>query len=367
MRSNLLMRERNRRNRRRAMTAAGVVAVIALLVVAGPALLRGLRMGAGVAGSGDGAGSATNSARAGASAKAPPDASTQSDASSRPVGERTGESSTASALKTRPLSAWLGEIAREAGRDLVLSPDLRGDLTASESIKLDWKTRLEAYSRVSGFEFTLSDGLIEARRGDTDGAQGGGGAGRVRGAGVPGVARDAGERSDPSTLASANGALSPAASRSPASRGASDTATANTAPAAAPAPLPETRVVRLVHAPAKDTAAVLARAGEALDVTVAADSSSNSLVLSGLQPGLGRVLRVLTELDRPRRRIHLEAKIIEVTRSARLDLGVEWKLTGTTFGGDVKFPPNVSDAGSAALVIATHGACLLYTSPSPRD
>jgi type II secretory pathway component GspD/PulD (secretin) len=125
------------------------------------------------------------------------------------------------------------------------------------------------------------------------------------------------------------------------------------------APLPETRVLRLAHAPAKETAAVLAKSGDALDVSVSADPASNSLVITGLQPGLGRVLKVLGDLDRPRRRIHLEAKIVEVTRSARLDLGVEWKLTGTTVGGDVKFPPNVSDAGSAALVIATKGAAML--------
>ena len=254
------------------------------------------------------------------------------------AGESASEAGAVSTLKTRPLSAWLGELAREAGRDLVLSPDLRGDLTASDSTKLDWKTRLEAYARVSGFEFTLGDGLIEARRGDGQGGE----AGRGRGS----FSRD-------------RAAVEASSSR--AGDGTASDVAASAAVAAAPPepPPPETRVVRLVHAPAKETAAVLGRAGDALDVTVAADSSSNSLVLSGLQPGLGRVLRVLSELDRPRRRIHLEAKIIEVTRSARLDLGVEWKLTGTTVGGDVKFPPNVSDAGSAALVIATHGAAAL--------
>jgi type II secretory pathway component GspD/PulD (secretin) len=126
-----------------------------------------------------------------------------------------------------------------------------------------------------------------------------------------------------------------------------------------PKPVPETRVVRLVHAPAKETGAVLAKSGDALDVSVSADAASNALVVTGSQPGLGRVLKVLSELDRPRRRIHLEVKIVEVTSSARTDLGIEWKLTGTTVGGDVKFPPNVSDAGSAALTIATHGAAIL--------
>ena len=70
-----------------------------------------------------------------------------------------------STLRTRPLSAWLADVARDAGRDLVISPELRGDLTASESTGLEWRQRLEAYSRVFGFEFAVSDGMIEARRG----------------------------------------------------------------------------------------------------------------------------------------------------------------------------------------------------------
>ncbi len=277
---------------------------------------------------------------------------------SRPAAEGAEEDATggevrrsSAALKTRPLSAWLGDIARESDRDLVLSPDLRGDLTASESTKLDWRTRLEAYARVAGFEFTLGDGLIEAWRGGD--------------ASIPskswrarGGARDVGS---PDEVASSS---APPSTLVGAVAQATGNGAAPSAPAPAPAvepppPLPETRVVRLAHAPAKETAAVLRRSGDALDVTVSADPASNSLVLSGLPPGLGRLLRVLGDLDRPRRRIHLEAKIIEVTRSARLDLGVEWKLTGTEVGGDVKFPPNTSDAGSAALVIATHGAAAL--------
>ncbi|MFN2376364.1 MAG: type II secretion system protein GspD [Candidatus Binatia bacterium] len=307
MRSDLLADSRRRRRIRRAVAVLGAAALLGAIVV----VLQAYRPSPSPVAAVAVRSSAPKSA--GELASAPTD-----DAASPPLA--------ASALKTKPLSAWLGELARESGRDLVLSPELRGDLTASENGKLDWRTRLEAYARVSGFDYAVGEGLIEVRRGDPGGDAGKGG-------------RD--------------GA---AASREPAARSVEAPAPV----AAAPEPIPaETRVVRLVHAPAKDAATVLAKAAEALDVTATPDPSSNAVVLTGPPPGLQRALRVLAELDRPRRRILLEAKIVEVGRSARLDFGVEWKLAGTSVGGEVDFPPNVGDAGSAALLIATGGAAAL--------
>jgi len=349
VRSDLLDRDRRRRTRRRASVLAGVGTVVALLAAIAtfypgfltgflPALPASAVLPPPAVGASPAAATSSGSAMRGAGRSvgvSHANAASDDEEDGAAPDDATAESPPSSPLKTRPLSVWLDEVAREAGRDLVLSPDMRGDLTASESTKLDWKTRLEAYARVSGFEYSLSDGLIEARRGDGNGGS-----------------TSSGRVASTTVTRGGDGEASAGASTGVAGNGIA-------AGAEPPPPPPETRVIRLVHAPAKETAAVLSRAGDALDVTVSADSSSNSLVLSGLQPGLGRVLKVLTELDRPRRRIHLEAKIIEVTRSARLDLGVEWKLTGTTVGGDVKFPPNVSEAGSAALVIATQGAAAL--------
>lgn len=223
-----------------------------------------------------------------------------------------------SSLATRPLSAWLADVAGDAGRDLVLSPELRGDLTASESVGLSWEQRLDAYARVFGFDYEVGPGLIEVTRPGQGGAS-------LKNDEAPPVAAEA-------------------------------------VPVAAepePEPSPQTRVVRLAHESAKEAASVLARAGKALDVTVSADLSSNALVLSGQPAALHRVSAVIDELDKPRRRILLDVKMVEVLRSARLDLGVEWKVTGSTVGGDVSFPPPATDAGSAALLIATHGATAL--------
>ena len=328
MRSDLLAGERRSRRRRRALATVSTAAVLAALAGVCARVLPGAAL-------------PPQSGDAGvAAAPASPPAVAIPDPGSGGASAR--ETPASSVLRTRPLSAWLGEVAREAGRDLVLSPDLRGDLTASESTRLDWHRRLEAYARVSGFDFTVSDGLIEASRADAEGER---------------------TRHDPHAAATDGGRES-AQPRGSVATGATDGASAApaagaAAPAVAAAKIEvQTRVVRLAYAPAKETAAVLARAGDALDVTATPDPSSNAVVLSGPPSGLGRMLRVLAELDRPRRRILLEAKIVEVMRSARLDLGVEWKLTGTV-GGDVKFPPTVSEAGSAALVVATHGASAL--------
>ncbi|HEY2776111.1 MAG TPA: secretin N-terminal domain-containing protein [Candidatus Binatia bacterium] len=245
--------------------------------------------------------------------------------------------STASELKTRPLSAWLGDVARDANKDLVLSPDLRGDLTASASAALDWKQRLEAYAHVFGFDYSIADDMIEVRRPSPH-----------RDDQTKGDAATPVEVAQPASIAAA----SPPAATSPAV--AHDPAKHDEHPGASLRP----RVVHLAHATAKDTATILAHAGETLGVSVAADAASNTLVLTGATDATAHLLATISELDRPQRRILLDAKIVECSRTARLDLGVEWKLTGTV-GSEVKFPPPVSDAGSAALLIATHGASAL--------
>lgn len=263
--------------------------------------------------------------------------------------------SSGAAVRTRPLSAWLTDIARDAGRDLVLSPELRGDLTASESAKLGWEERLGAYARVFGFDFVVSEGLIEVRGADA-------GRGAKAGAGRVALGRGGGDGAGEIDSAGEPGADTATSQETVGGERAGGRATGPSSAGAAAQEKPEipteTRVIKLAHAPAKDVAAVLAKAGEALGVVAAPDLSSNALVLSGTRASLERTQRVVSELDRPRRRVLLEAKIVEVLRSARRDLGIEWKIAGD-IGGEVKFPPPQSDAGSAAVLIATGGASAL--------
>lgn len=321
MRADLLAAERSARLRRRVLVVLVVPALLAALVVAAVSAATG--------------GVTWLLPARGRADQTPP--SPVVAARPAPLPAAAPPPPIASALKTRPLSAWLADVARDAGRDVVISPELRGDLTASEGSPLDWRQRLDAYARVFGFDFTVDEGLIE-------------------------VTRAGARRDDP---VAAGPVVATQGGRDDSPRRGDDAADAVASPGTAAAAAPEaspplqTRVVHLSYSGAKDTATVLGHAGKALDVTVSPDPSTNSMVLSGTSASLSRVLAVVKELDRPRRRILLDAKIVEVTRSARLDLGVEWKITGTKVGGEVKFPPPATDAGSAALLIATGGASAL--------
>lgn len=221
------------------------------------------------------------------------------------------------ALRTRPLSAWLADVAREGRRELVVSPEVKGDLTATGGEGLPWQERLAAYARVFAFEYELAPGLIEVRPKPS-------GAGRAREVEV-----DAGEF--PGDVERVAGG--------------------------APEPPLATQVIALAHAPAKEVAAVVARAAAEAGVGVAADVASNSVALSGAATSLGAAASLVRSLDRPRRRVLLEAKIVEVARSARDELGIQWKI-GKDASAAVDFPADLGDAGSAALAIASGGAAV---------
>ena len=358
MRSDLLADER-REERRRLVVRGGAGLLAAATLAAGlhatglSSQLFDLAFRTSAEGRSTAGGSGTIAATNAGAGSGPGPVSSSGPGSPDVAGVKAASLSSGAAVRTRPLSAWLTDIARDAGRDLVLSPELRGDLTASESAKLGWEQRLGAYARVFGFDFVVSDGLIEVRGAEAGrGAKAGsgrvalarsGGDGGVDSAGVPGA---------DTTAPHENGGDEGTGGRAPGS--------SSTGPAAQEKPeIPtETRVIKLAHAPAKDVAAVLAKTADALGVVAAPDLSSNALVLSGTRASLERTQRVVTELDRPRRRVLLEAKIIEVLRSARRDLGIEWKIAGD-IGGEVRFPPPQSDAGSAAVLIATGGASAL--------
>ncbi len=328
--ADLLENDRRRGRRRSAAwcAAVAVVAVCSVWLLRGPVGAYLQPPSATVVGTVDAARSQATDAPNRPAAAAIPDAIVSSRAT--PL------------VQTRPLSAWLGEVAHEAGRDLVVSPEVHGDLTATDGGNLAWEQRLAAFARVFGFDFTLDDGLIEVRPQSRPQPSNREPRGREPGAPVA---------ADEAVLGTASADM-PGGSK----------ATAGCEPGAEkpekPEPSIETRIVPLAHAAAKEMAAVMAKAAEPLKVSVVPELSSNALVVSGTREAIDRALVLLRELDRPRRRVLLEAKIVELTHSARLDLGVDWKLAGDV-GADVKFPPPASVSGSAALVLATGGASAL--------
>ena len=133
----------------------------------------------------------------------------------------------------------------------MISPDLRGDLTASESTGSTGSSGSRPTRACSASSSRVSDGLIEVRRART--AVHGGTAPRPPRHRVPSARR----RGSADNAGARAMRLTPRRPRSPAA-------------AARRSRRPRPASCASCHAPAKETAAVLDRAGDALDVTVTA-------------------------------------------------------------------------------------------------
>ncbi len=244
-------------------------------------------------------------------------------------------------LVSEPLGFWLEAVADDAGRALLVGPGVDGTLRATlgRSSPVPWQTRLEAYARVSGFGYQVGEGLIEVWA-----------AGRTP--------------RQPTQLAAGSPAATGAAEtdddarsggRDPPSRPPERSVEAPALPDAEEEPAREARVVRLDNARAEELAKVLARAAKAGGASVAADAATNSLVVSGPPRAVAESARLAGELDLPRRRILLEVRIVELSRSARSELGIQWSLGGEV-GALVDLPAADVAGKAAALLVSTTGA-----------
>jgi type II secretory pathway component GspD/PulD (secretin) len=117
--------------------------------------------------------------------------------------------------------------------------------------------------------------------------------------------------------------------------------------------------VRPVHARAADLTVALSKAARAAHVEVAPDPNSNSVVVAGPEAAATRIATLARELDLPRRRFVLEAEIVELSTTAREELGVRWSLTGGTVGARVDFPAADDPREGAGILIATDGSTAL--------
>jgi hypothetical protein len=242
----------------------------------------------------------------------------------QPEPEPVSDASAAIEVHGRPLVSLLAVVAEDAGRALIVGPKIDGELVSARDRAVDWELRLAAYARVDGFVYDLAAGLIEVRR--------------PRAGEVPGL-------HSPEDTAAGDAA----------GEGAGGVAGDVTLPDPAPV-LDEkvTEILRLEHADAIAIAAVLTRSAGKDGGRIAADAGANAIVLAGTKAEVARLKAVAMALDRSRRRVLLEARILEVSRSARRELGVEWSLAGD-LGAQVSLSPTSTSGDSAALVVATGG------------
>ena len=201
-------------------------------------------------------------------------------------------------------------LAREAGLGLLLGPGIDGSVEARFLDGQPWPARLDALARVHRLGYRVDEQLIEVERTIVPGTPGGDAA--------AGAACGAGEDR------AANQAL-------------------------------VAEVIRPLHARASDLIDVLARSGRAVGVDVAAEVTSNSIVAAGDENGVALIEALTERLDRPRHRFVLEAEIVELSRTARNELGVQWSLDGTV-GGEVDFPAADAQGEGAGILVATDGA-----------
>ncbi len=317
------------------------------------------------------------------------------------------------------LPQWLGGLAHEAGRALIIGPGVAGELLGSGLEALDWRKRLAVAARNYGLAFSVDEDLIEvtkadlrssrqagaaesiatnsngtrshfARTGGSIGtrsrfsqsgpgpvlpangtgsasAVGSGSAGAgVAGAGVVGTGGVIGTGSgNPGGVEVANleefgiGSASSRPGRCAAGPGNCGgfalTAVSGRGGSRVWTDRPVSRVLALNHADADELASVVERASRMFGAVVASDAASNSLLLSGSEEAVSHAASLVEELDTKRVRILLEAEIVELTHSARRELGIQWSFAGK-LAASVDFPAAEDTGASSALLLATGGA-----------
>jgi len=113
-----------------------------------------------------------------------------------------------------------------------------------------------------------------------------------------------------------------------------------------PKQLSNIEVIPLENAQAENVAKILSslagKKGDAKgespisrNVSIEADTSTNSLVVIAEPKELKNLKPIVEKLDMPRRQVYVEAAIIEVTTDTTLNLGVNWQFGSDFGGGDV--------------------------------
>lgn len=212
-------------------------------------------------------------------------------------------------IVSMPIERWLAALAAEAGVGLLLAPGVAGsEVTARFSADLDWRRRLDAVARLYALDVRHENGLLEI------------------------AARAPEARIPVSSTMPMPVAVEPGEPRR------------------------STRLLRLSNARASDLVAALDKPLAAAGITAGYDAATNAIVLGGLETELADAVKLARGLDIPRRRFLLEAHIIELSRSARNEMGVQWSLESNDLGAIVDFPSSGGAGEDAGIVVATSGS-----------
>jgi type II secretory pathway component HofQ len=237
------------------------------------------------------------------------------------VGENDQVDAPEAQVVREPIEGWLADLAREAGQGLLLGPGIAGaEVTAVFAPDTEWRRRLGAVARLHGLEVRHEDGFLEVSKAAQE---------------PPPGSRVSAEEAD-----SISTVPRPDAHRPP-----------------PPRLRNATRLVRLSHARASDLITALDKPLSSGGITAGFDAGTNSLVLGGPEAQLDDAVRLAEGLDIPRRRFLLEAHIVELSRSARHEMGVQWTLESNDLGAIVNFPTADGDGdGSSSILVATSGS-----------
>ncbi|HEY8548976.1 MAG TPA: type IV pilus secretin PilQ, partial [Vicinamibacterales bacterium] len=84
----------------------------------------------------------------------------------------------------------------------------------------------------------------------------------------------------------------------------------------------------LAYAKAKDLATLLTRTALTKRSQIEVDERTNTLIITDLQTGLDRAVKLLEELDKPQPQVEIEARIVRTTKEFARELGIQWGFGG---------------------------------------
>jgi hypothetical protein len=249
------------------------------------------------------------------------------------------------AVVSRPLLQWLAEIGAEAGLVPVLDADLDEPMHSMPAAQVDWRARLAAFARVADLDYRIEAGVLEVRR-------------QGRGHPAPQAATEASSAADRSAAPVAAGSQPPDGDAEPSRAASRIVAADGIAAASSEATSAPSRavVLRPGHAGVEALAKALAPTAKAVDVRIGAEPRSGALLLSGPAAAVDELAGLVDAMDVPRRRILLQARIVEASRSASRELGVQWSVGGGDFGAVIDLPAAASPGEAAALLVANSGS-----------